>query len=287
MACTRNSASDRPCKGYGSAGLTRLVSVCGSAVSISNSSSTPPSPSRGGKWNGIGSWWALSRTAACRRRSARRARPPRRSGRRPGARPGTCTNPAFQASSDISLPVGLEPGDVLDVRRRGCARPWKNFRRWKHRLLLPDAASPCGRTSRNSCCSVVQLPVRARSARCPGSRCCCCPSACGPARRRRSSIGTPCEKQQRGDQVALLPLAQGVDGRVVGRPLGAAVPAVVVVGAVAVVLAVGLVVLVVVADQVVQREAVVAGDEVDAGVRPPAALLVQVAASRSAGWRTR
>ena len=77
------------------------------------------------------------------------------------------------------------------------------------------------------------------------------------------------------------------DRRVVGRPLGAAVPAVVVVGAVAVVLAVGLVVLVVVADQVVQREAVVAGDEVDAGVRLAAAPLVQVAASRSGAWRTR
>ena len=84
-------------------------------------------------------------------------------------------------------------------------------------------------------------------------------------------------EQQRGDEVPLLPLAQRDDVRVVGRPFGAAVPAVVVVGAVAVVLAVGLVVLVVVADQVVQREAVVAGDEVDAGVRPPAAPCVQVA----------
>ena len=87
-------------------------------------------------------------------------------------------------------------------------------------------------------------------------------------------------EEQRGDEVALLPLAQRDDVRVVGRPFGAAVPAVVVVGAVAVVLAVGLVVLVVVADQVVQREAVVAGDEVDAGVGLAAALLVQVAASR-------
>ena len=86
-------------------------------------------------------------------------------------------------------------------------------------------------------------------------------------------------EQQRGHEVALLPLAQRDDRRVVGRPFGAAVPAIVVVGAVAVVLAVGLVVLLVVADQVVQREAVVAGDEVDAGVGLPAVVLVQVAAA--------
>ena len=44
-------------------------------------------------------------------------------------------------------------------------------------------------------------------------------------------------QQQRGDEVALLARAQPVDLRVVGRPLGAAVPGAVVVGAVVVVLA--------------------------------------------------
>ena len=101
------------------------------------------------------------------------------------------------------------------------------------------------------------------------------------------SIGTPCEKKQRGDEIAPLRRAQLDDGGIVGRPFDAAVPAVVVVGAVAVVFAVGFVVLVVVADEIVQREAVVAGDEVDAGVRPAAAPLVQVAAARKAAWRTR
>ena len=68
--------------------------------------------------------------------------------------------------------------------------------------------------------------------------------------------------------------------RVVGRPLGAAVPGAVVVGPVAVVLAVRLVVLLVVGDEVVQREAVVRGDEVDRRERPPAVGLVEVAGAR-------
>src|SRR5207245_10807860 len=59
----------------------------------------------------------------------------------------------------------------------------------------------------------------------------------------------------------------------------AAVTAVIVVGAVAVFLAIGLIVLVVVFDQVFQRETVVTSDEVDAGVRPPSALFIQVAAA--------
>src|SRR5690606_6060266 len=78
-------------------------------------------------------------------------------------------------------------------------------------------------------------------------------------------------------------LAKPDDLRIVRRPLDAAVPALVVVGAVAVLLAVGLVVLVVVADEVLQRETVMAGDEVDAGVRFPAAALVEVAAAAEAG----
>ena len=61
-----------------------------------------------------------------------------------------------------------------------------------------------------------------------------------------------------------------------GRALDPAVPRPVVVGAVTAALAVRLVELVVVRDQVGEREAVVGGDEVDAGVGPPTAGLVQV-----------
>src|SRR5205085_1966501 len=74
----------------------------------------------------------------------------------------------------------------------------------------------------------------------------------------------------------------GADGRVVGRALDAAVPAVVLRGAVAVRLAVGLVVLLVVTDQVPEREAVVAGHEVDRVGRLPARGLVQVGAAADA-----
>ena len=53
----------------------------------------------------------------------------------------------------------------------------------------------------------------------------------------------------------------------------------IVVVAVAVVFAVGFVVLFVVADQVAQSESIVGGDEIDAGVRPPAVMLVEIGGS--------
>ena len=84
-------------------------------------------------------------------------------------------------------------------------------------------------------------------------------------------------EEERRQEVAHLPVAQRVHGGVVGRPLGAAVPAAVVVGAVAVPLPVRLVVLLVVRDEVGEREAVVGGDEVDRRERPAAVVLVEVA----------
>ncbi len=89
-------------------------------------------------------------------------------------------------------------------------------------------------------------------------------------------------EEERGQEVALLAAPERHDGRVFGRPLHPAVPAQVVIVAVPVALAVGLVVLLVVADEVPEGEAVVAGDEVDAGARPAAAPLVEVAASGEA-----
>ena len=75
-----------------------------------------------------------------------------------------------------------------------------------------------------------------------------------------------CE-QQAGQQVApqLPPQLQGF--RIVGRPLGPAIGAVIVVGAVVIVLAVGFVVLVGVAHQVGEREPVMYRDVIDAGAR--------------------
>src|SRR5262249_62049396 len=80
----------------------------------------------------------------------------------------------------------------------------------------------------------------------------------------------------------LLAVAQSLDLGIVARAFRAAVPGAVEVLSVAVVVAIGLVVLLVVGDQVLQREAIVAGDEVDARVRPPAVVLIEVGGPREA-----
>ena len=94
---------------------------------------------------------------------------------------------------------------------------------------------------------------------------------------------------QHRQEVLDLPAAQRLHVRRVGRPLRAAVPAQVVVRAVAVAFAVRLVVFVVVRDQIVERESVVAGDEVDALLRLPLLVTVEVRAAeqprREAGHR--
>ncbi|MNI78607.1 hypothetical protein D3C73_1349960 [compost metagenome] len=79
----------------------------------------------------------------------------------------------------------------------------------------------------------------------------------------RQEHGRTLCKEQRGEQVAHLPIAQVDDLRVLGRPLDTAVPRPVIGVAIAVVFAVGLVVLVVVGNQVVKGKTVMRGDEVD------------------------
>ena len=83
-------------------------------------------------------------------------------------------------------------------------------------------------------------------------------------------------EHQRGDEVALLARAKGVDGRIIRRPLDPEIQRSVVRFAVLVVFAVGVVVLVVVRDQVAQGEAVVRRDEVDRRDRATSGVLVQV-----------
>ncbi len=86
-------------------------------------------------------------------------------------------------------------------------------------------------------------------------------------------------EQGQRQEVLRLAAAQLDDGGIVGRALGAAIPAEVVVAPVAVVLAVRLVVLAVVADQVGEGEPVVAGDEVDRLLRLAIGVRVQVRAA--------
>jgi hypothetical protein len=100
-----------------------------------------------------------------------------------------------------------------------------------------------------------------------------------PAQQHRDSVG----QQQGGQEIALLPTAQPLHRRVLGRSLDAAVPGAVVPESVSVVLAVGLIVLVVIGHQVAQGKAVMGGDEVDRGEWAPAVLPVQVTGARQPG----
>src|SRR5690606_11795008 len=68
---------------------------------------------------------------------------------------------------------------------------------------------------------------------------------------------------------------QAVDLRIVGRTLGPAVPAFIVIGAVAVIFQISLVMLVVVGDQVIHSKTVMAGDESNTGMRTPAIPFIQ------------
>ena len=155
----------------------------------------------------------------------------------------------------------------------------------QHRVLLPDADHPTHEAQ--------EVPLlRAQGPVQPGKLVVLAIGVVVPALAVAQLVaaaehGNALRQQHRGQQVALLPLAQRQHMGVAGRPLHPAVPAQIVVGAVAVVLAVGLVVFVVVADQVFQGEAVVAGHEVDAGVGAPPALLVQVAGARQPGGQLR
>src|SRR6266542_2219266 len=86
-------------------------------------------------------------------------------------------------------------------------------------------------------------------------------------------------QQQRGHDVSALPVAQLQDSPIRGGAFDPAVPAEILILAVTVLLGVRVVVFVVVADKVRKREAVVRRDEVDARIRTPAALLVEIAAA--------
>ena len=76
-------------------------------------------------------------------------------------------------------------------------------------------------------------------------------------------------------------VAQCDNLRIVGRPLHAAIPAVIRVGPVAIVLAVRLIVLVIVADQIQQRKTVMDGDEIDARPGSAAAVAENVGRARN------
>ena len=224
--------------------------------------------------NSTGSWWAfisISNVSPTTwlpvgRRWWRWRRP--REGTRASGRTGCSSPPAV-----ISVPSGRNQARSLSSESQMCCAP-EEAPPLQHRLLVPQLDQP-PRELEQRLPPLVEVPVQ------PGELVVLAVGVVvallGAAdlvagEQHRHAL----RDEQRGEEVALLPLAQRVDLRVVGLALDAAVPGVVVVGAVPVVLAVRLVVLLVVGDQVVQGEAVVGGDEVDAGVRLAARELEQV-----------
>ena len=99
-------------------------------------------------------------------------------------------------------PVGPEPPRVREPRAR-LAPPSRKPRPPEHRMARAQRDQPPGEGERARS-PLVAAPSRTTRSRCPGTRRCCCRPACGRARRRRASIGTPCERKQRGEEVALL-----------------------------------------------------------------------------------
>src|SRR5262245_289217 len=102
-----------------------------------------------------------------------------------------------------------------------------------------------------------------------------CPTPLIAAAEHRHALG----KKEGREKIAPLPVAQRIDLQVVGRTFGAAIPRLIIVVAVAIVVAVQLVVFLVVADQIGQCESIMGCNEVDARVRPPAVMLVEIGAS--------
>ena len=104
-----------------------------------------------------------------------------------------------------------------------------------------------------------------------------------PRQQHRRAVG----KQQRGQEITLLPLPGRDDVRVLGWPFLAVVVRAVIVMPVVIVLAVVGVVLLVVRHQVIQRKAVVGGDKVDAGPRATPTQIVQIAGAQQPRGKVR
>ena len=102
-----------------------------------------------------------------------------------------------------------------------------------------------------------------------------CPTPLISAAEHRHALG----KKQCREKIAALPVAQHVNLRLIGRTFDAAIPRLIIIVAVAVFVVVQLVVFFVVADQVVQCESIMGCNEVDARVRPPAVMFIEIGAS--------
>ena len=182
------------------------------------------------------------------------------------------------------LARGIEPGDILDARAMNGA-VLEELAALEDRLGAPEMDDGAHKVAKGLLL-LGQLPMQ------PGEVVVLAIGIVVALLRMAELVtgqehGHALRQEQRSDEVALLLPAQGIDGGIIRRPLGAAVPTVVVVGPVLVIFPIGLVVFVVVADQVMQREAVVAGDEIDAGIGLAPVVLIQVTAAAQTGGKFR
>src|SRR6478736_196931 len=103
-----------------------------------------------------------------------------------------------------------------------------------------------------------------------------CPTPFISAAEHRHALG----KKQCREKIAALPIAQHVNLRLIGRTFDTAIPRLIIVVTIAVFVAVQFVVFFVVADQIGQCESIMSCNEVDARVRPPAVMFIEIGASR-------
>ncbi|MNU87423.1 hypothetical protein D3C71_772050 [compost metagenome] len=89
-------------------------------------------------------------------------------------------------------------------------------------------------------------------------------------------------EEKRGEKIALLPVANGIDAFLFCRAFSTVIIGPIVVVTVVIVLSVGLVVFLIIGNEVIQREPVMGGDEVDARPGPAAALVVEIARAEQA-----
>ena len=82
---------------------------------------------------------------------------------------------------------------------------------------------------------------------------CYCPVACGRFVAGQNHRHTG-RQEQGGDEVSFLLRSRPVDRRIIGRPFGAAIPAIIVVGAILIVFAIRVIVLVVVTHEIVEAK---------------------------------
>src|SRR4030095_8345786 len=103
-----------------------------------------------------------------------------------------------------------------------------------------------------------------------------CPTPLISAAKHRHALG----KKECREKIAALPVAQQVNLRIIGWTVDAAIPRLIIVVAIVVPVGVQLVVFFVVADQIGQCESIMGCNEVDARVRPPAVMFIQIGTSR-------